>query len=202
MNPTETDKTTDKTAGETTGEATGQTAPQSTEPAVTIEKSPADETSRPPADADSGEAAEAIGEVEGVDGTEELTETPRESSGLLSASAAVVAAGLGVVGLSGSWVSRIAAERQTLLGQIQTSQGGSPADQISAMWGDAWHATALVNGIFALLALIVGLTVLTRPNKPGWVRAVAVGGAVLGGIGLLTATGMYFDLILDLPKAG
>ncbi|ANW21835.1 hypothetical protein [Streptomyces clavuligerus] len=168
---------------------------------------------------DGGPGAGNGAEAEAEDGTEDGTddqgedqgdgetegETEEEapvSSGVLSAAAAVVAAGLAVVGLSGSWVGRIAAERQTLLGQIETAQGGSAATQISAIYGDAWHTTALVNGIFALIALIVGIAVLTRPGKPGWVRACATGGAVLGGIGVFLATGMYFDLFLALPEAG
>ena len=68
--------------------------------------------------------------------------------------------------LSGSWVGKVAAERQTLIGQIKTSQGGTPAQQISAVYGDAWHTTALVNGIFALLALIVGVAVLACRRRP------------------------------------
>ncbi|WP_327244211.1 hypothetical protein [Streptomyces sp. NBC_01320] len=130
-------------------------------------------------------------------------------SGLGAAAAAVVAAGLGVVGLTGAWSGRVAAERETLLGQMKTASGGSVAQQISEIYGDAWHSTALVNGLFALLALLVGVFALVRPAfgapakdpQPGWVRAVATAGIALGVLGVLISVGMYFDLIVALPTA-
>jgi hypothetical protein len=134
----------------------------------------------------------------------------RAPSGLGAAAAAVVAVGLGVVGLTGAWPGRVAAERETLLGQIKTASGGSVAQQISEIYGDAWHSTALVNGLFALLALLVGVFALVRPAfgapardpQPGWVRAVATAGIALGVLGVLISVGMYFDLIVALPTAG
>jgi hypothetical protein len=133
----------------------------------------------------------------------------RAPSGLAAAAAGVVAAGLGVVGLTGSWSGRVAAERETLLGQMKTASGGSVAQQISEIYGDAWHSTALVNGLFALLALLVGVFALVRPAfgtptrdpQPGWVRAVATAGIALGVLGVLISVGMYFDLIVALPTA-
>lgn len=123
--------------------------------------------------------------------------------GLGAGAAAVVSAALGVAALTGTWTGKIAAEREALIGQIKASQGGSTAQQISEIYGDAWHATALVNGVFAFLALITGVLVLllTRPDRPAWIRPVAVAGTVLGGIGLLLSGAMYFDLLLGLPAA-
>ncbi|MEU2248092.1 hypothetical protein [Streptomyces sp. NPDC019224] len=141
---------------------------------------------------------------------EDGTDADEESSGrLAAASAAVVSAGLGVVALTGAWSGRIAAERETLIGQIKTSSGGSAAQQINEIYGDAWHATALVNGLFGLLALLVGCYVLVRPAfgaparqpQAGWVRAVARGGIALGALGVLISVAMYFDLIVALPTA-
>ncbi|WNO72123.1 hypothetical protein [Streptomyces sp. AM8-1-1] len=202
MNPTETDKTTDKTtqpaaagtgAVDTKAEDTAVAAPGTSEKtAGTTAETVGDEHDTAVLDDIDDERPDADG-----DGP-----TPRASSGLVASAGAVFAAGLGVVGLSGSWIGRVAAERQTLIGQIKTSQGGSPADQISAIYGDAWHTTALSNGVFALLALIIGLVVLTRPRKSGWVPAVAVAGAALGALGLIVSIGMYFDIILALPSAG
>ncbi len=108
-----------------------------------------------------------------------------------------------------AWTGRVAAERETLMGQIKTSGGGSAAQQISEIYGDAWHTTALVNGLFALLALIVGVFVLVRPAfgapsvlpQAGWVRSVAVAGTALGVLGLLISVGMYLDLFVALPSA-
>lgn len=136
-------------------------------------------------------------------------ESPKESSGLGTAAAAVVSVGLGIVSLSGAWSGRVAAERETLIGQFKTSSGATAAQQISEIYGDAWHATALVNGLFGLLALLVGVYVLVRPAfgapsahpQPGWIRAVAKGGIALGVLGVLIAVCMYFDLIVALPTA-
>ncbi|WTP81771.1 septation protein IspZ [Streptomyces sp. NBC_00178] len=131
------------------------------------------------------------------------------SAGTGSGAAAVVAAGLGIVSLSGAWTGRVAAERETLIGQIKTSGGGSAAQQINEIYGDAWHSTALVNGLFALLALLVGVFVLVRPAfgapsplpRPGWIRSVAWAGVALGVLGVLISVGMYLDLFVGLPSA-
>ncbi|MFC9033197.1 hypothetical protein [Streptomyces arboris] len=130
--------------------------------------------------------------------------------GVGAGATAVVSAGLGIVALTGAWSGRVAAERETLMGQIQTAGGSSAAQQISEIYGDAWHTTALVNGLFAVLALLVGVFVLVRPAfgtpatrpQPAWIRAVALAGVALGTLGVLISVGMYFDLFLSLPVAG
>ncbi|MFD3727274.1 hypothetical protein [Streptomyces sp. NPDC058671] len=124
------------------------------------------------------------------------------SAGTGAAAAAVVSAALAAVALTGTWTGKVVADRETLIGQIKTSGSGTPAQQISEIYGDAWHTTALVNGVFACVALVVAVLVLILPGRPAWVRAVAVAGAVLGGIGLLLSAGTYFDLFLSLPTAG
>ncbi|WP_434596949.1 hypothetical protein [Streptomyces sp. A5-4] len=132
---------------------------------------------------------------------------PRVSSGVAAGAAAVVSAVLGLSALTGTWTSRIAAERETLMGQLTTTQTSSPADQISAVYGNAWHTTALVNGGFALLALVVGIVVLIRPafgtpgisKQAGWVRSVAWAGVALGVVGIIMSLGMYFDLFASMP---
>ncbi|MFB7452922.1 hypothetical protein [Streptomyces sp. NPDC056194] len=134
-------------------------------------------------------------------GDDEEAPSP-EAGGIGAAAAAVVSAALSAVALTGTWTGKVVAERETLIGQIKTSAGGTPAQQINEIYGDAWHSTALVNGVFALLAVIVGVLVLTLPRRPVRVRAVAVAGAVLGGLGLLLSVGTYFDLFLSLPTTG
>ncbi|MEU0160644.1 hypothetical protein ABZ154_17875 [Streptomyces sp. NPDC006261] len=130
--------------------------------------------------------------------------------GVGAGATAVVSAGLGIVALTGAWSGRVAAERETLMGQIQTAGGSSAAQQISEIYADAWHTTALVNGLFAVLALLVGVFVVVRPvfgtpattPQPAWIRAVALAGVALGTLGVLISVGMYFDLFLALPVAG
>ncbi|OCC12960.1 hypothetical protein A3Q37_01076 [Streptomyces sp. PTY087I2] len=168
---------------------------------------------------DSAAASDDLGEQAARDDAaddgiedEDLEPDPFEAArhGVGAGAAAVVSAALGVVALTGAWTGRVAAERETLIGQIKTSGGGSAAQQISEIYGDAWHTTALVNGVFALLALLVGVVVLVRPAfgapadrpQPAWVRAVALAGVALGVLGMLISVGMYFDLFVSLPSAG
>ncbi|MEU6926175.1 MULTISPECIES: hypothetical protein [unclassified Streptomyces] len=158
--------------------------------------------------ADDG-AGEALAETEDLD-PDDFDDPAKEPSGLGAAASAVAAAALGVVALTGSWTGKFAAERETLIGQIKTSSNSTAAQQISEIYGDAWHSTALVNGLFALLALLAGVFALVRPAfgapsahpQPGWVRAVATAGIALGVLGLVISIGMYFDLIVPLPTAG
>ena len=122
-------------------------------------------------------------------------------SGVGAAAAAIVAVGLGIVGLTGTWTSRIVEEREQLIGQLHTTQTSTVAEQIRALDGTPWHANALVNGAVALVALIVAVIVLLTPRRIPWVRPFAVAGVVLGIIGVLVAVGMYYDLFAALPTA-
>ncbi|MFC9631050.1 hypothetical protein ACFTY8_17540 [Streptomyces mirabilis] len=141
--------------------------------------------------------------LEGADTPEAEKGTPGVGQG----AAAVVSAGLGVVSLTGSWVATVAAARETLVGQLGTSSTASVAKQVKEVYGDAWATTALVGGLFALAALIVGVVVLVRPafGAPGkpqaaWIKSVAWAGVSLGVIGLVLAVAKYSDIILGLPS--
>ncbi|MGW3911166.1 hypothetical protein ACWEBX_06470 [Streptomyces sp. NPDC005070] len=127
--------------------------------------------------------------------------------GVGQGAAAVVSAALGLVSLTGSWVSTVAAARETLIGQLETSSTASVATQVKEVYGDAWAATALVGGLFALVALIVGVVVLVRPafGAPGkpqaaWIKSVAWAGVSLGVVGLVLAVAKYSDILLGLPS--
>ncbi|MEU7515027.1 hypothetical protein AB0B13_23980 [Streptomyces sp. NPDC042898] len=204
-------KTDEKTADKAV-EKTDETAEaKATAPEVAAETA-AEGTAEAAAEADGAadrlveQAAEqgADDELDDEDLDDELLAAAPAGSGAGVGGAAVVSAALGAVALTGTWTGKIVSERETLVGQISTSQSGTPAQQISEIYGDAWHATALVNGVFALLALVTAVLVLVlvRPERPAWIRAVALAGAVLGGLGLLLSVGTYFDLFLSLPSAG
>ncbi|MDH6219418.1 hypothetical protein [Streptomyces pseudovenezuelae] len=129
-------------------------------------------------------------------------------SGIAQGAAAVVSAVLGLVSLTGGWIGTVAAARETLVGQLGTSSTASVATQIKEVYGDAWKASALWAGIFALLALIVGAVVLVRPAfgtpgkpQPVWIKSVSWAGVVLGVVGLLLAVLKYTDVLLGLPSA-
>ncbi|MFF3848321.1 hypothetical protein [Streptomyces sp. NPDC002328] len=163
-------------------------------------------------DATKGEATDApdvVAETE-VDEVEELEAEAVEEgpSGVGQGAGAVVSAGLGIVSLTGSWVGTVASARESLMGQLQSTQSSSVAKMIKEGYGDAWQATALWGGVFALTALVVGVVVLARPafGAPGrpqapWIKSVAWAGVSLGVIGLLLAVLKYTDVLLGLPSA-
>ncbi|MEU9353726.1 hypothetical protein AB0D65_22850 [Streptomyces griseoloalbus] len=131
-------------------------------------------------------------------------------SGVGQGAAAVVSAALGVVSLTGSWLGTVAAARETLVGQLETAADAGVATQVKEVYGDAWQTSALWGGLFALIALIVGVVVLARPafGTPGrttqapWIKSVAWAGVSLGVIGLLLAVLKYTDVLLGLPATG
>ncbi|MER5911567.1 hypothetical protein ABT124_13910 [Streptomyces sp. NPDC001982] len=152
--------------------------------------------------------AEADVEADGaIEGTDEGTDEKEGPSGVGQGAAAVVSAALGLVSLNGGWIGTVAAARQNLIGQLQTSSNASVAKQIQELYGDAWHTTALWAGLFALVALITGAVVLAVPafGAPGrpqssWIKSVAWAGVALGVVGLLLAVLKYSDALLALPS--
>jgi hypothetical protein len=166
----------------------------------------------PEAGRDSDETA-ATTEATTDDAAEDVAGEPPETarSGLSSVAAgaaAVVSAGLGLASLTGTWLGDLMSSRQELIGQIN-GQTATPPEQVAKIYGTPWHTIALFNGFFALAAILVAGAALVVPaiskngkngeESPTWVRAVAVGGLVLGTIGLVIAALMWFDVFTDLP---
>ncbi|MBN0046148.1 hypothetical protein JS756_18960 [Streptomyces actuosus] len=208
-------KTVDETAGtpadETPAEETraaGTGTGEKTTAGVPGGGAPGDGTARTTQAADRPEAAEEDTErIEHEDGPEDAA-ADQGPSGVGQGAGAVVSAGLGVVSLTGGWIGTVASARESLVGQLQTSSSSDIAKMIKEGYGDAWHATALWGGLFALLALITGVAVLARPafGAPGrpqapWIKSVAWAGVALGVIGLLLAVLKYTDILLGLPSA-
>ncbi|MFJ3235345.1 hypothetical protein [Streptomyces sp. NPDC086787] len=171
--------------------------------AQTDETNPAEETTKNATEAAAGEEAAAESEKQGPSGVDQ------GPSGVGQGAAAVVSAALGLVSLSGGWIGTVAAARTTLDGQLHTASNAGVATQIKAVYGDAWHTTALWAGLFALVALLTGVAVLARPafGTPGgpqapWIKSVAWAGVSLGVVGLLLALLKYSDVLLGLPSAG
>ncbi|MFB1042795.1 hypothetical protein [Streptomyces chrestomyceticus] len=203
MDTTKTEERTDDTKADEAKAATGTTeADGASEAAGADGKKP----SAAATDAGADEQHEADG-ADGADGEEtsdaDAAPAATATGSVAAGAGSVVAAGLGLASLTGTWVGTVLAERQTLLGQIKL-QTGKATDQIGTVYGAPWHTHALVNAIFALLAVVVAGLVLLRP-RPTWMRAVAWGGLALGVLGLIVSAGMYFDLFASmptLPKAG
>jgi hypothetical protein len=134
---------------------------------------------------------------------EQTTVAAAPSGSVVTGALALVAAGLGLISLTGNSLGDMMRAREELLGQISAATAG-PGDQIAALYTSPWHTVALVNGVLALLAVVVGaITVAVRgraAGTPSWVKAVALGGTVLGVIGLIVAGGMFLDLFAAAPQ--
>lgn len=149
-------------------------------------------------------AQDEAGDIEADDGVDTFDRDPDtagSTTGIAAGAGAVVAAGLGLASVTGTWLGTTLAERANLMGQIKVQSGkAQAADQISAVYGASWHTNALVNGFFALLAVIAATVVVTTTrHRPTWVKAVAWGGLVLGVLGILISAGMYLDLFGSMP---
>ncbi len=159
-----------------------------------------------PAEADA-DAALTDGDLDD-DAFDEDQAEDEQPSHVGAAACAIVAAGLSVVALSGSWVAGIVSERKSITGRLDLSQAADANAQIAAQFAGPWHTTALVNGIFSTLALIIAVFVLALPafgsperTLPTWVRSVSWAGIALGALGILLFVLMYFDLLLAIPTA-
>lgn len=188
---TETKKKTDETAA-------ADTAEETREQTVSEDRDSGSETGT-----DEAHAADVV-----EDYADDTAAPAAVGSGPGAGAAAIVSAGLGLTALTGSSVGEMMRDRKQLIGQIQSSaqaqQGGGAADQITALYGAPWHATALINGIFSLLAVLVGGVLLAlvakRAETRGWIKSVALGGVILGAIGVLVSAGMYLDLFAAPPE--
>jgi hypothetical protein len=203
-------KTADETGAETGTEAKSDDAKSGGETVdITKDEQPTEATAETEAEVEVlGDADEYEGEdLQDLDGAEFAAEK-EDSSGVGQGAAAVVSAVLGFVSLTGSWMGTVASARETLVGQLETASSASVATQIKEVYGDAWQTTALWGGIFALLALLVGVAALARPafGAPGkpqavWIKSVSWAGVALGVLGLLLAVLKYTDVLLGLPSA-
>lgn len=197
---------TSKTVDEAGTEATEVKPEEETVDATATEATEASEKTAEDTAEETPEEATAQADLAESDDAEGV-----EPSGVGQGAGAVVSAALGIVSLTGSWVGTVASARESLIGQLhaQSSQNASVSKLLDEGYGNAWHATALWGGVFALLALVIGVVVLARPafGAPGrpqavWIKSVAWSGVALGVIGLLLAVLKYTDVLLGLPSAG
>ncbi|MEV7210179.1 MULTISPECIES: hypothetical protein [unclassified Streptomyces] len=190
------------------------------ETGVKTDERKTDEVTEAAGSAEAAEATEAAGtdapdgagpeaDADLTDKTDDTDATGAGSTGVGQGAGAVVSAGLGIVSLTGSWVGTVASARESLMGQLETSSSSNVGTLIEKGYGNAWQATAMWGGVFALVALIVGVVVLARPafGAPGrpqapWIKSVAWAGVALGVIGLLLAVLKYTDVLLGLPSTG
>jgi hypothetical protein len=189
--------------------------PEDTEQATT-EKSTTEDTEQPSAtttDSDDSEQAPLTFTSEQIlsaqadeDTYVELDSPAKDAKGRTSVFPglfALVGAALGFVSISGTWLGTLVSNRLAVLGQIQAQSGGTN-NPIAAIYSGPWHATALVNGAFALVAVIITGLLLLRDRVSSlpapWIRAVTGAGLVLGVLGVIIAAVMYSDVFTALPK--
>lgn len=177
---------------------------------MTVESAQSTENTEPKSEETTDTASSPDTTEQASGGTEEQTAatptTPRPSTnsggGVLAGAGAVVATGLGLASLTGTTLTDMLHSRQEIVGQIEATTGGG-GDPVEAAYGAPWHAAAVVNGIFALLALLLGGALLAlvarKSDTSPWVRALALGAALLGSVGLAVSAGMYFDLFAAQP---
>ncbi|MDX3695141.1 hypothetical protein PV726_33340 [Streptomyces europaeiscabiei] len=165
-------------------------------------------------DAATEEAATATGDSVEADETGQFDEefppaAAKASPGVGQGAAGIVSVVLGLVSLTGGWVGTVASARAEITGQIemQAATNATVATQLQAVYGDAWQASALWGGIFALVGLLVGVAVLVRPAfgdpdqvQTPWIKSVAWAGVAVGFIGLVLAALKYSDILLGLPS--
>jgi len=206
-------KTADETGAETGTEAKSDDAKSGGETVdITKEAQPAEAEAA--ADTEAETEVEVLGDADEYEGEDlddaDLAPEKEGPSGVGQGVAAIVAAVLGFVSLTGSWLGTVAGAREEINGQLemQAAASASVATQVKEIYGDAWQATALWGGIFALAALLVGVAALARPafgapGKPqaGWIKSVSWAGVALGVLGLLLAVLKYTNVILDVPSA-
>jgi hypothetical protein len=195
-------KTADETGAETGAEATTD------EQKVSVAKT--DEVTEGAAESEGSVEDTAADGIDDESAEDELVEAAQEEgpSGVGQGAGAVVSAALGFVSLTGSWVGTIAAQKESLLSQMKNSQTSNVSTLLKEGYGDVWNVQALYAGIFALVALIVGVVVLVRPafGAPGkpqavWIKSVSWAGVTLAVIGLLIAVLKYTDVLVSLPSA-
>ncbi|MFP5022245.1 hypothetical protein [Pseudonocardia phyllosphaerae] len=164
------------------------------------------EETRATAVSDQDGPAKAAPERVSADASTSADETAKKTSdgGAIAGAGGLVGAALGLASITGTSVTDMIRARAELVGQIDAvTGGGAGADQIATLYGTPWHTAALVNGIVAVIATIIGLAVVfgpaRKPGTPAWARAVAIAGLVLGVLGLLVSAGMALDLFAPAP---
>ncbi|PIM66470.1 hypothetical protein CTU88_43660 [Streptomyces sp. JV178] len=157
---------------------------------------------------ETGEAVESGQAGDSGAADEELPPVAAKAQpGVGQGAAGIVAVVLGLVSLTGSWVGTVAQARNQMFGQLETAQNADVGTMLQQYYGDSWNANALVSGIFALIAMLVGVAVLVRPAfgdpdqvQAPWIKSAAWAGVSVGFIGLVLAALKYSDILLGLPN--
>jgi hypothetical protein len=129
-------------------------------------------------------------------------------SGFVSGAFGLTSLVLAIVSLTGGWLGTVYGARAEYVAELNTKQQSTQASLDA--FHSSWHGQAALGGIFAIAALLFGAGVLASPalllsgKTPAWARASALGGLILGLIGLLLAILAWFNILapgLHAPSA-
>jgi hypothetical protein len=121
-----------------------------------------------------------------------------ESSGFVAGGFGLTSLALAVVSLTGGWLANVYQQRRTL--ELTKTQISSLKQEYD-VYSSQWHTQGLFALIFGLAAMLIGAGVLTAPSlllsgkSPAWARAAALGGLIVGFIGLLLGLLQWFDVL-------
>ena len=147
-------------------------------------------TPQPEPEPELAEEHEELLEIEDDDAEES------EGSGAVAGAFGLSALAFGIVSLGGNWLGTVFGSRSQYFSELHaksaTTQAQSTQISLDAFKSN-WHGQAVLGGIFALAALLVGAFVLLAPSlllsgkSPAWARATALAGIMLGFVGLILA---------------
>lgn len=155
-------------------------------------------TAETTASAADGELFEEPDELRELDEEEEDLED-EGSSGAIAGGFGIASLVLGLLSLTGTWLSSVYETRDELI--ISKNTTISSTAQEYPVYASMWHTQALFGMIFALAALLVGAGVLASPSlllsgrSPGWARGLALGGVIVGVIGLVLGLLTWFGAL-------
>ncbi|HEU5429332.1 MAG TPA: hypothetical protein VFU74_20805 [Actinocrinis sp.] len=138
-------------------------------------------------------------ELAEFDGADDDGDDDPVGSGFVSGAFGLTSLVLAIVSLTGGWLGTVYGARAEYVAELKTKTQSTQASLDA--FHSSWHGQAALGGIFALAALLFGAGVLASPalllsgKTPGWARATALGGLILGAIGLLLAILAWFNII-------
>lgn len=161
----------------------------------------ADETETPKkaseADAELFEEPDELSELDEED--EDDGDGEDGGSGAIAGGFGIASLTLGLLSMTGTWLSNAYETRDELIYSEKTSI--SSTAQEYPVYASMWHTQALFGMIFALASLLVGAVVLASPSlllsgrSPGWARGLALGGVIVGAVGLILGLLGWFGVL-------
>lgn len=151
-------------------------------------------------------AAVSEPELAEPDQPEELHEFDEEDesgesggSGLVAGAFGLASLALGIASLTGGWLGSVYGARAEYVAELKQKTQSTQASLDA--FHSSWHAQAAIGGFFSIAALLFGAGALAAPGlllsgrAPAWARAAALGGVIIGLIGLILALLGWFNVL-------